>query len=63
MIPYQKRVIDEKAELDDKLAKLNAFFPTAVFAALERHERELLLRQSTYMSMYADVLRQRIGAF
>lgn len=31
MLPHQQRVVDEKAELDDKLSKLKAFTETDLF--------------------------------
>lgn len=60
---FQGRVVAEKAELDDKLAKLTAFANTPVFAALDRAERERMVRQASAMKAYSNVLGERIEAF
>jgi hypothetical protein len=61
--PYQQRVIDEKAGVDENLRKLRTFFGTGVFNALETAEQERLHRQATYMTLYSGVLGERIDAF
>jgi hypothetical protein len=61
--PHQQRVIDEKAELDDKLTKLKAFFDTPIFAGLDPNEQDRLCAQSEAMGVYAEILAQRIAAF
>lgn len=63
MQPYQQRVIDEKAELDDRLAKLQAFWDNPIFTTLPPAERERLERQSRIMQDYSAVLGERIAAF
>lgn len=63
MQPYQERVIAEKAELDERLAKLRAFFETEAFTELDNAEIERLQRQAVFMSAYSEVLRERIAAF
>jgi hypothetical protein len=63
MAPHQERVIAEKVELDEKLAKLMAFFETEVFDGLVADERERLSKQAEYMQLYSDVLGERIAAF
>jgi hypothetical protein len=63
LAPHQQRVVDEKAELDDKHAKLRAFFDTATFAGLEPGEQDRLRTQSDAMSVYSAILGQRIAAF
>lgn len=60
---YQQRVFAERAELDEKLAKLRTFFGTEAFLGLEGAEQARLQRQANAMSMYADVLGERIAAF
>jgi len=63
MLPHQQRVVDEKTELDEKLTKLEAFFKTAIFMGLDSKEQDRLMRQSTYMNSYSEVLRERIDNF
>lgn len=63
LLPHQQRVVDEKSELDEKLGKLTAFFPSAIFAGLDGAERERLQRQAVHMAAYSDVLGERIAAF
>lgn len=61
--PHQQRVICEKAQLDDKLAKLDAFFITPLFGGLPDADRELLTEQARVMTDYSGLLRQRIERF
>lgn len=61
--PHQQRVVIEKAELDEKLAKLLAFHGTATFNALPPDEQDRLIRQSVWMGEYSAVLGERIAAF
>lgn len=63
MAPHQQRVVDEKAELDDRLGKLTSFFGTEIFAGLDSAEMERLRRQAEVMQEYSDILGQRIAAF
>lgn len=61
--PHQQRVVIEKADLDEKLTKLRAFFGTETFANLDDAEMERLQRQADHMSAYSEVLGERIAAF
>lgn len=64
MQPHEQRVIDEKEELDEKLAKLIAFTGASpIFASLPLADQELLCEQRTVMSRYSDILEQRIARF
>jgi hypothetical protein len=63
MQPHQQRVVAEKAELDEKLAKLSTFFNTETFAGLDEAEQERLQRQAGHMAAYSKVLGERIAAF
>lgn len=63
MLPHQQRVVDEKAELDDKLAKLKAFKESDLFNSLEIEDRVLLIVQCTYMREYSKILGKRIDRF
>lgn len=61
--PHQQRVVTEKAELDEKLAKLMAFLGTPTYAGLSEAERSRLRSQSFFMVGYSAVLGERIDAF
>lgn len=61
--PYQQRVMDEKAELDDRLAKLNAFWANPQFDKLPSEEKQRLESQARVMQEYSDILAARISAF
>ena len=63
MQPHQQRVVDEKAELDEKLTKLDAFGRTPLFASLPDDEQGRLNRQHSLMEQYSAVLGERIAAF
>lgn len=63
MEPYQQRVVDEKADLDAKLQRLNGFFDTDTFAKLDPTDQELMERQASFMQGYSDVLGMRINRF
>lgn len=61
--PHQQRVVQEKAELDERMQKLHAFHASPTFDGLHPAEQERLLSQITAMSVYSDILRRRIAAF
>lgn len=61
--PYQRGVVDEKAELDEKVTKLDAFMGTEAYFALPEPERYRMARQTRYMTSYSVVLGERIQAF
>lgn len=63
MTPHQKRVVDEKDELDKKLMKLKASFDIDIFRSLDEAERDRLFRQSKDMEVHSWILAKRIGAF
>lgn len=63
MLPHQQRVIDEKAELDERLGKLTAFFDTDPFPDLPQAEQDRMRRQATHMKRYSDILGERIEAW
>lgn len=60
---YQGRVVAEKAELDERLAKLRAFEQSPAFATVPAEEAARLGRQRFYMDAYSAVLGERIEAF
>jgi hypothetical protein len=62
--PHQQRVIDEKSELDHKLGKLTTFIAESpIFSSLDKEEQSRLDWQQRFMSLYSEVLGQRIAAF
>lgn len=63
MQPHQERVVNEKAELDEKLDKLEAFFITPLFIGIDFEERYRLQRQAEVMTEYSIILGERISAF
>lgn len=63
MQPHQQRVVDEKAELDEKLVKLSAFLDTPIFAGLDEVEQRWLRNQAAAMALYSNILTDRIAAF
>lgn len=60
---WQKRVIDEKIELDKKISKLSIFVETEVFKNLEMTDKKLLEDQLFHMSEYSYCLWERIKRF
>lgn len=63
LAPHQQRVVDEKVELDVKLAKLENFLLTPLHDGLPEAERSRLARQHNAMHDYSRVLGERIRAF
>jgi hypothetical protein len=63
LAPHQQRVVDERAELDDKRAKLLAFFDTTIFAGLDEAEQSRLRQQMHAMACISAILDERIAAF
>lgn len=63
LLPHQQRVVDEKAELDEKMDKLTAFMDTPIFATVPAAEQERLVMQLMHMGSYTAVLHERIAAF
>lgn len=61
MEDFKKRLIVEREELDDKLAKLEAFIGSPRFENLDERNRELLVSQRGAMRQYSDILNERIS--
>jgi hypothetical protein len=59
---HRDRVRAEKAELDEKLAKLDTFGRTELFASLPADEQGRMNRQHSLMQQYSAVLGERIAA-
>lgn len=60
---FRDRVRAEKQDLDEKIARLSAFFVTKQFGALSFVEQANLHTQHVAMTTYSDILGQRIAAF
>lgn len=60
MEPHQQRVVEEKDELDGKLASLEQFLDSTKSA---KTRRKRLVKQALIMAQYSDVLGERIAAF
>lgn len=60
---FKARVRAEAAELDERVKKLAAFFPTDTFSSLPADERDRLTAQLAAMQDYSNVLSERISAF
>ena len=60
---HQQRVITEKAELDEKLSKLTAFYDTEIYRNLNPDEQARLTKQADIMAEYSCILGDRIAAF
>lgn len=60
---WQKRVIEEKNDLDGRLERLDGFIGKSLYGAASRAEQERLCRQAGLMRDYSAVLGERIGAF
>lgn len=63
MEEFQQRVVEEKAQLDDKLSRLRPFVLSNRFATLPSGEQYRMNRQLDLMEQYSAVLAQRIAAF
>ena len=63
MKPHEQRVVAEKADLDERIAKLDAFIAAEMFKTIDAEDRGLLLAQRHYMSHYSQALALRIARF
>jgi hypothetical protein len=63
MQSFQRRVVIEQMELDEKLDKLLAFMQTDAFGYLDDDERSRLRRQYSAMQDYSRILAERIANF
>ena len=62
-IDYYKRLVQEKTELDTRLIKLNTFLQSRECASeVPDPELKRLIRQAKIMSLYSDVLSERLNA-
>lgn len=63
MQPHEQRVVDEQAELEDKLRRLNDFTKVSTFDLLDSEEKTLLRMQLEVMRTYSSILGLRIARF
>lgn len=63
MQPHQERVVIEKHELDSKREKLTVFVGSEVYRTLDTAEQYRLNRQLEAMTLYSNILGERIAAF
>lgn len=63
MEPYQERVVEEKNDLDGKIARLARFLNSGVLDTMSIEEVDILDEQLTYMQLYNGVLSKRISMF
>jgi hypothetical protein len=65
LAPHQQRVVDEHAELLERLCKLRAFIADdkGPFRRLDDAERHRLMRQEEVMTELAEILAERVAAF
>lgn len=64
MQEHQRRVLEQKKELDIKLEALNKFMMSDTFPVLcDEDEQMRLIDQCNAMTFYSQVLGKRIAAF
>lgn len=63
LLPFQQRVVEEKADLDGRLVRLQAFLATPAFASMAGRDRQLLALQERLMIDLSAVLLERIERF
>ncbi|PYJ09809.1 MAG: hypothetical protein DMF06_08695 [Verrucomicrobia bacterium] len=63
MKEHQLRVVTEKSELDVKRGKLTVFIGGDVWRGLDELEQSRLNRQLEAMTLYSNILGDRIAAF
>lgn len=61
MEDFKKRLVVERDELEDKLAKLEAFIGSTRFENLDERNRKLLVSQCDVMRQYSTILNVRIS--
>ena len=60
--PHQYRLLNERAELRDKLGRLLEFIRCPAFSAVPPAEQDRLQRQANHMGEYLNVLNERVEA-
>jgi hypothetical protein len=59
--PHVQRMVGEKAQNDDRLAKLTVFLKTQGFRELSAKSKELLTAQASAMGELSEILAERIA--
>ncbi len=60
MSDFKERLEAERAELSDRLYKLNSFFPTEAFTKIDDVQQALLKVQAKAMATYLECLGERL---
>lgn len=63
MEPHQLRVVLEQQDLTEKIGKLIAFISSTNFGKIDKAEQNRLILQTSVMSTYELILKDRIEAF
>ena len=63
MEPHEQRVVTEKAELDEKIVKLEAFLDSQTAQNMGWKDLGLLGNQLNAMKYYSGILGERIKRF
>lgn len=63
MKPHEQRVVDEKADLDGRIGRLNGFFGSQPFDFLTPAEQGRLRKQAVLMQELSVLLGERIANF
>lgn len=58
--PHQQRVLEERAQLYERVTKLDAFHDSPKFSTLPVEERALLFEQRAHMGLYLAALDARL---
>jgi len=62
-LDYQKRIVEEKKELDSKIKDLDLFFKEYVYLSLITPDKLRVRQQRTVMKEYSDILGGLIRNF
>ncbi|MDR1883081.1 MAG: hypothetical protein LBR26_09935 [Prevotella sp.] len=57
---FKTRLVNERAELNEKIGKLKAFINTGKFFDLSENNRNLLWKQRAVMEIYEETLAARM---
>ena len=60
---WQERVLQERAELEERCAGIDAFITSDTFLRISLVEQDLLFAQAQAMMDYSHILTKRIGTF
>ena len=61
--PYQSRVLEERDQLRDRWKQLTLFIGSETYARLRSDEQRRLVCQQHIMSIYLNILEERIAAW